>query len=58
MYHVILFVGGMPGGIELLVFGVLYLLMLAVPIVAVVLIVYYLRSMSHNLERLAEQGEE
>ena len=58
MSPVVGFVGGMPGGIEFLVFMFLYLLVLAVPVVAVILVVYYLRSMSHSLERLVEQGEE
>lgn len=46
-----------PGGIELLILLFFSLLFWLVPLVAIVLIVYYLRKISRNVERLVERGE-
>lgn len=45
-----------PGGAELLVILLMSVFWL-IPLVAIVLIVYYLRKISRNVERLVERGE-
>ena len=48
---------GVPGGMEILIVLLMSLVFWIVPLVAVVMIVYYLRRIDRNVARLVERRE-
>lgn len=48
---------GVPGGVEILIVLLMSLVFWLVPLVAIVLIVYYLRRIDRNVARLVDRRE-
>ena len=49
---------GVPGGMAIVVFLFMSLVFWLLPLAAVVLIVYYLRNINRNVQRLVERREQ